>query len=111
MLLTLEVQHAGDVVLTTLFDAPDGSTTSELWDAAGRAPFATQSMSTSLSAARADLLEVELTGPAEIRITHKLRGATTAALADLRLYRSSPGTDGWHLAPAEVGRAKKAAGL
>ncbi len=109
-LLTLEVRHEGDVVLRTIFDVPDSSTTSEIWDATGREPFSTETAATSVSASEADPLKAKLTGAVEIRIRHGTWAVTRAALTDLTLSRSSPATADWHLPAAEVRRAKKSAG-
>ncbi len=105
----MKVYHEGGLVLTTVFDVPDSSTTSEIWDAAGRKPFSTEAASTSVPAREADPLRARLTGPVEIKITHVTSTVTSAALTDLTLLRSSPDATDWHLPAAEVSRARNAA--
>ena len=106
-LLHMRVHHGGECVLETNFDVPDSSTVSEIWEAAGRKPFSTQTAAESLGSNRANPLEAELTGPVEIRISHPASDQISAKLTNLTLQRSSADSDDWHLPAREVKRAKK----
>jgi len=106
-LLHLRVYHGGECVLETDFDVRDTSTVSEIWEAAGRKPFSTQTAAESLGSNRANPLEAELTGPVEIRISHPASDEISAKLTNLTLQRSSADSDDWHLPAQEVKRAKK----
>ena len=106
-LLHLRVYHGGECVLETDFDVPDTSTVSEIWEAAGRKPFSTQTAAESLGSNRANPLEAELTGPVEIRISHPASDEISAKLTNLTLLRSSKDSDDWHLSGKGVSRAKK----
>lgn len=106
-LLHLRVYHGGECVLETDFDVPDTSTVSEIWDAAGRKPFSTQSAAESLGENKANPLEAKLTGPVEIRISHPASDEINAKLTNLTLRRSSKDSDDWHLSGNGVSRAKK----
>ncbi|MEE3180982.1 MAG: hypothetical protein VX288_03665 [Planctomycetota bacterium] len=106
-LLHMRVHHGGECVLETNFDVPDSSTVSEIWEAAGRKPFSTQTAAESLGSNRANPLEAELTGPVEIRISHPASDQISAKLTNLTLQRSSADSDDWHLPAQEVKRAKK----
>lgn len=108
-LLHLRVYHGGECVLETDFDVRDTSTVSEIWEAAGRKPFSTQTAAESLGSNRANPLEAELTGPVEIRISHPASDEISAKLTNLTLQRSSRDSDDWHLPAQEVKRAKKGA--
>jgi len=110
-LLKLEVSQGGEIILATLFDADDSSTASEIWDASGERPFATEVAATSLGQSEASPLKAELTGSVEIKITHTTNLQTSATLTGLTLVRSAPASDDWRLPAAEITRAKKAAGL
>ena len=106
-LLHLRVYHGGECVLETDFDVRDTSTVSEIWEAAGRKPFSTQTAAESLGSNRANPLEAKLTGPVEIRISHPASDEISAKLTNLTLQRSSADSDDWHLPAQEVKRAKK----
>ena len=106
-LLQLRVHHGGECVLETNFDVPDTSTVSEIWDAAGRKPFSTQTAAESLGANKANPLEAKLTGPVEIRISHPASDEISAKLTNLTLRRSTKDSDDWHLSGNGVSRAKK----
>ena len=106
-LLHLRVYHGGECVLETDFDVPDRRTVSEIWDAAGRKPFSTQTVEESLGANKANPLEAKLTGPVEIRISHPASDEISAKLIDLTLQRSARDSNDWHLPAREVSRAKK----
>ena len=108
-LLQLRVHHGGECVLETNFDVPDSSTVSEIWDAAGRKPFSTQTAAKALGSNKANPLEAKLTGPVEIRISHPASDEIRAKLTNLTLQRSSKDSDDWHLPAQEVKRAKKGA--
>ena len=108
-LLHLRIYHGGECVLETGFDVPDSSTVSEIWEAAGRKPFSTQTAAKSLSSNKANPLEAKLTGPVEIRISHPASDEISAKLTNLTLQRSSRDSDDWHLPAQEVKRAKKGA--
>ena len=108
-LLHLRVYHGGECVLETDFDVRDTSTVSEIWEAAGRKPFSTQTAAESLGSNRANPLEADLTGPVEIRISHPASDEISAKLTNLTLQRSSVDSDDWHLPAQEVKRAKKGA--
>lgn len=110
-LLQMEVQHQGNVVLETMFDTSDSSTKSQIWDAAGRKPFATEVDLVAGNASSVAPLEARLTGPVQITITHGSTVEGQASLEDLTLTRSGPSDDDWHLSTTALGRAKKAAGL
>ena len=106
-LLHMRVHHGGECVLETNFDVPDTSTVSEIWDAAGRKPFSTQTAAESLGANKANPLEAKLTGPVEIRISHPASDEISAKLTNLTLRRSTKDSDDWHLSGNGVSRAKK----
>ena len=108
-LLHMRVHHGGECVLETNFDVPDSSTVSEIWDAAGRKPFSTQTAAKALGSNKANPLEAKLTGPVEIRISHPASDEIRAKLTNLTLQRSSKDSDDWHLPAQEVKRAKKGA--
>ena len=108
-LLHLRVYHGGECVLATDFDVRDTSTVSEIWDAAGRKPFSTQTAAESLGSNKANPLKAKLTGPVEIRISHPASDEISAKLTNLTLQRSSRDSDDWHLPAQEVSRAKKGA--
>lgn len=110
-LLTMDVQHEGEVVLTTTFDVPDTSSASAMWDAAGREPFATEVVGANLRPSEADPLQVHLAGAVELEIRHVDAVQTRAALTGLTLIRSAITAADWHLPEAEVRRAREAAGL
>ena len=110
-LLQMEVQHQGNVVLETMFDTSDSSTKSQIWDAAGRKPFATEVDLVAENASAVAPLEARLTGPVQITITHGSTVEGRASLEDLTLTRSGPSDNDWHLSTTALGRAKKAAGL
>ena len=106
-LLHMRVHHGGECVLETNFDVPDSSTVSEIWDAAGRKPFSTQTAAKALGSNKANPLEAKLTGPVEIRISHPASDEISAKLTNLTLRRSSKDSDDWHLSGNGVSRAKK----
>ncbi len=106
-LLHMQVYHGGACVLETDFDVPDSSTVSEIWEAAGRKPFSTQTAAKSLGSNKANPLEAKLTGPVEIRISHPTSAEISAKLTNLTLRRSSADSDDWHLPAQEVKRAQK----
>ena len=108
-LLGLEVRRGGELVLSTVFDAPDTSSEAELWDSAGEVPFSTEVARLRPSAG--DPLVAELSGPVEVRILWSETVESGVTLEDLRLQRSAEGADDWRLLPEEVRRAKAAAGL
>ena len=108
-LLHMRVHHGGKCVLETNSDVPDSSTVSEIWDAAGRKPFSTQTAAKALGSNKANPLEAKLTGPVEIRISHPASDEIRAKLTNLTLQRSSKDSDDWHLPAQEVKRAKKGA--
>ena len=111
-LLHMTVEHRDEVVLETIFDVPDTSTASEMWEAAGRPPFATVSTRVNELEHRVDHpLLVHLAGAVEIRITWTDSLETAAELTGLTLQRSSIDAEDWHLPAAEVHRAQEAAGL
>lgn len=110
-LLKVEITQEGEVVLLTLFDVDDSCTVSEIWDACGERPFATEIAADSLDQGEPRSLETRLTGPVEIRIIHASGIQTSATLTDLTLVRTTLSDNDWRLPPAEIGRAKEAAGL
>jgi len=109
--LRMTVDHRDEVVLETVFDVPDTSPVSEMWEAAGRPPFATVSTRVNELEHGGDPLLVHLVGAVKIRITWTNSLETAAELTGLTLQRSSIDAEDWHLPTAEVRRAKEAAGL
>ena len=101
-LLHMRVHHGGECVLETNFDVPDSSTVSEIWDAAGRKPFSTQTAAKALGSNKANPLEAKLTGPVEIRISHPASDEISAKLTNLTLRRSSKAVSYTHLRAHET---------
>lgn len=108
-LLKMEVLAGGELILTTRFDVPDRSSTSEMWDAAGEVPFSTEVLSPTLHTSTKDPLVAKLAGSVVIRILHVSTLETEATLAGLTLVRSSDTETDWHLAKSDVAAAKAAA--
>ena len=111
MLLSLEVSHRGEVVLSTVFDAPDYSTVAQLWDEAGERPFTTKLATSTLQASPSDPLTAALSGPVEVRIIWCDDVQSVVQLDGVTLVRSERGRDDWRLPAPEIQRAKRAAGL
>ncbi len=108
-LLSLEIQQAGEVILSTTFDVVDTSTGAEIWDETGEAPFSTGVNLIEPSSITA--LTADIEGPVGIRILWTNSVEFDVTLKGLQLIRSAPGTEDWHLPSAEIRRAKAAAGL
>ena len=108
-LLTLEVEQESRVLLSTTFDSDDTSSTAELWESAGEVPFSTQV--DALQPSKLDPLTAEIVGPVQIRILWTDTEESVVTLDGLQLVRSASGSDDWRMPPAEIARAKTAAGL
>ena len=109
-LLSLEVQHGGEVVYQSSFDVRDDKGTAEIWDEAGENLFAD-----GLSAPEAftfpEDTRAHLDGTVDVRIAHGDGIISEVSLEGLDLIRSSEDTTDWRLPREEILRAKAAAGL
>lgn len=110
-LLDMEVYQNDQLVLRTMFDAPDYEAPAEFWRRAGMKPFAAQEPFARVKADGDNPLRASLTGVVRIKIIHAKQVMTSASLTNLVLLRSAPGSQEWYLAPDECKRAKRAAGL
>ena len=110
-LLRMEVLQGSEIIVATEFGVDDRSTVAEIWDAASGLPVHAEVLDPALTPSQGSPLELKLTGPVEVRITHVRSLQTRATMTDLTLIRSSPTTSDWRLPKEEVDRAQKAAGL
>lgn len=110
-LLRMEVYQDDQLVLRTTFDAPDREGPADFWRRAGAEPFASDEQVSRVKADEDNPLRASLPGLVRIRIVHVDRLMTAASLTNLVLLRNTRESPGWCLAPAEVQRAKRAAGL
>jgi hypothetical protein len=110
-LLHMEVYQNDQLVLRTIFDAPDREGLADIWRRAGAEPFASEDQVARVKADEDNPLRAMLAGPVRIKILHVDRLMTSATLTNLVLLRSAPGSLKWYLTPEEVQRAKHAAGL
>ena len=108
-LLHMEVYRTNQLVLRTMFDAPDREGPMDFWRRAGKEPFASESHLVLVKADEENPLRATLTGQVQIKITHVDKVMTSATLTNLVLVRSTPESLKWHLAPAEVERVKQVA--
>ncbi len=109
--LHLEVWQNDELVLRTFFDAPDREGPADFWRRAGAEPFASEEQVARVKADADNPLRARLSGSVRIKITHVDRLMTTASLTNLVLLRNAPESQRWYLAPEEVQRAKRTAGL
>jgi hypothetical protein len=110
-LLHMEVYQNDQLVLRTLFNAPDHEGPSDFWRRTGVEPFASEDKVARVKADEHNPLHATLTGSVRIKIMHLDRLMTSASLTNLLLLRSGTESLNWYLAPEEVQRAKRAAGL
>lgn len=114
-LLSLEVYQGDEMVLQTTFDVPDSYSESQIWDASGEEPWSMNGELLPLRPTAINPLEARLEGRVELRIIHGTSLQTSATLEGLTLTRcvtrDSDPAPGWRLPPAEIARAKQAAGL
>ena len=107
----MEVYQGDQLVLRTLFAAPDREGPADFWRRAGAEPFASEAQAARVKADEENPLRATLTGPVRIKIIHVDRLMTSASVTNLVLLRSGPESLKWYLAPEEAQRAKRAAGL
>jgi hypothetical protein len=110
-LLRMEVYQDDQLVLRTTFDAPDREGPADFWRRAGAEPFASDEKIARVKADEDNPLRASLIGPVRIRILHVDRIMTSASITNSVLLRKTRESLGWYLAPVEVQRAKRAAGL
>ncbi len=110
-LLRMEVYQGDELVLRTLFDAPDSEGPAYLWQRAGEEPFASEEEVAQVESDADDPLRATITGTVRVRILHVDNVQTSAALTGLTLVRDSSESSKWYLPESEVQRAKQAAGL
>jgi hypothetical protein len=110
-LLRMEVYQDDQLVLRTTFDAPDREGPTDFWRRAGAEPFASDEEVARVKIDEDNPLRASLAGPVRIRIVHVDRLMTSASLTNLVLLRNTRESLRWYLAPEEVQRAKRAAGL
>ena len=108
-LLHMEVYQNDQLVLLTMFDAPDHERAEDFWRRAGLEPFASDPQAARVKADEDNPLRASLTGPVRIRIVHVNRLMTSVSLTNLILLRGSPESPKWYLAPEEIQRARRAA--
>lgn len=109
--LHLEVYQGEQLVLRTMFSAPDREGAADFWRRAGLEPFAVEHEGERVRADEANPLRATISGAVRIRIVHGDRLMTSASLTNLVLQREAAEGRKWHLAPEEVARARRVAGL
>ena len=107
----MEIFQSDQLVLRTTFDAADREGPADFWRRAGTEPFASEAEVARVNADEGNPLRATLTGPVRITIRHVDRPMTSASLTNLVLLRSASESLKWYLAPEEIQRAKRAAGL
>lgn len=107
--LHMEIYQSEQLVLRTMFGAPDREGTADFWRRAGMEPFAADAEVARVKADEDNPLRATFTGPVRINIMHVGRPITSASLTNLVLLRSTPGSLKWYLAPEEIQRAMQAA--
>jgi hypothetical protein len=110
-LLRMEIYHNDQLVLRTIFDAPDREGAPDFWRRAGAEPFASEEEVARVKSDEDNPLRASLAGPVRIRILHVDRLMSVASLTNLVLLRNTRDSLKWYLAPEEVQRTKRAAGL
>ena len=114
-LLSLEVYQGDQMLLETSFDVPDSYSKSQIWDASGEQPWYMNPDLPPLQPTKKDPLTVRLEGQIKLQIIHGDWLETEAHLEGLTLIRTptrdSNPQPGWRLPPAEIARAKQAAGF
>jgi hypothetical protein len=107
----MEVYQGEQLVLRTMFSAPDREGAADFWRRAGQEPFAVEDEGGRVRADEENPLRATIPGAVRIRILHGDRLMTIASLTHLVLQRKAAEGQKWHLAPEEVARARRAAGL
>lgn len=110
-LLHLEVYQTDQLMLRTTFAAPDRERPADFWRRAGAEPFASDEQVARVKPDDGNPLRATLTGLVRIKILHLDRLMTSVSLTNVVLLRSTPASFRWYLAPEEVQRAKRVAGL
>jgi hypothetical protein len=109
--LRMEIHQNDQLVLRTTFHASDREGPEDFWRRAGMEPFDSDGEVAQVNADEGSPLRATLAGPVRITIWHVDRQMTSASLINVVLLRSAPETQNWYLAPEEVQRAVRAAGL
>jgi hypothetical protein len=109
--LHLEIYQGEQLVLRTMFSAPDREGPRDFWRRAAAEPFAAEDPVARVQADEGHPLRATLTGPVRLEIRHVDRPLTGVSLTNLVLRRSTSASPKWHLAPEETERARRAAGL
>lgn len=107
--LHLEIYKGEQLVLRTMFSAPDYEGAAEFWLRAGTEPLASEAELALVKADEGHPLRATLTGSVRIKIMHVDRLMTSASLTNLMLLRSAPESLKWYLAPEGIQLAMRAA--
>lgn len=110
-LLHMEVYQKDQLVLRTFFSVRFRASPADIWQRAGAEPFESEAQVARVKADEDNPLRATLTGPVRINITHREQLVTSTSLTNLVLLRSGPESLKWYLAPKEVERTTRAAGL
>ncbi len=105
--LTMEVHQDDQLVLRTVFDAPDSESPAKLWRRAGQEPSHSEEEVLRVKPDPGDPLHATLKGAIRIKILHTTSPQTTASLTDLKLVRRTANTSRWFLPESEVERATR----
>jgi hypothetical protein len=106
--LTMEVHQNDQLVLRTVFHAPDSESPAKLWRYASQEPSHSEAEVLRVKPDPGDPLHATLKGTIRIRILHTTTLQTTALLTDLELVRRAADTPKWFLPESEVERATRA---
>ena len=107
-LLKMEVYQNDQLVLRTVFDAPDSEPPAKLWRRAGQEPSHSEEEVLHVQPDPGDPLHATLKGTIHIKILHTTNPQTMASLTDLKLVRRAADTSKWFLPESEVERAARA---
>lgn len=106
--LTMEVYQNDQLVLRTLFDAPDSESPAQWWRRAGQEPSRSEEEVLRVNPDPGDPLRATLKGAIRIQILRTTNLQTTASLTDLELVRRAVETSKWFLPESEVERVVRA---
>ena len=105
-MLRLEITQNETPILITAFDVPDKSSTSEIIEAAGRPPLFTNLVSNLIAITQLveNPLETKVEGKINLTIQHLENIEINVILEGIKLIRSAPDLNDWHLPSAEIKR-------
>jgi hypothetical protein len=104
----MEVYQNDQLVLRTVFDAPDSESPAKFWRRAGQEPSHSEEEVLRVKPDPGDPLHATLKGAIHIKILHTTNPQTTVSLTDLKLVRRAADTSKWFLPESEADRAIRA---